>query len=79
MIGALRKMTIQTWDGPLPGFGDVMFTAAGSRYIVQAIRPTRGAAPKSVAKALLVKLAPDDPEPEGALRFQFHWCSRDRK
>lgn len=80
MIGALRKMTITSWGGPLPKFGDVMFTPAGSRYVVHSIRPTRGPAPKTVvAKCELVKLAPEDEEPEGARRFEFVWDSRDRR
>ena len=79
MIGQLKKLTIQYWDGDLPEFGDVMFTAAGSRYIVHSIRPTRGKAPKSLAKLEVIKLAQDDEEPDNARRFEFHWCSRARK
>lgn len=72
-------MTILSWHGALPKFGDVMFTPAGSRYIVHSIRPTRGAAPKSVAKLELIKLAPCEEEPIDARRFEFAWCSRERK
>lgn len=80
MTGDLRKMTLMNWEGgPLPEFGDVLFTGAGSRYIVHSIRPTRGAAPKSVAKLELVKLAPSDDEPNDARRHQIYWCSRGRR
>jgi hypothetical protein len=79
MIGDLRKMTIVHWHGRLPEFGDVLFTRSGSRYVVHSIRPTRGPAPKTVAKLEILKLAPEDGEPDGARRFQFAWSSRRRK
>ena len=52
---------------------------AGSRYVVHSIRPTRGRAPKSVAKVELLKLAPAELEPDGARRFEFQWCSRNQR
>lgn len=69
-IVTLTDLEPRCGGGPEPG--DVLETRTGRRYLIDRISPGSGRS----RRLSCVVMAPDDPQPEGAVRFTWSWAPR---